>query len=153
MNFHGAYSRAGKGAGVVIISPEGKVFNFAFRLEFEATNNVAEYEALLLGIEIAKDMGIKLLSIKGDSDLIVQQVKGQFACKCQRLKKYRNAIWDTIEFFDALNIEAIPRDQNSAADRLAVSASTLQPLDEMLKGDFPLEINFRPSIPDNIEHW
>ena len=53
---------------------------------------MAEYEALLLGIEIAKDMGIKLLDIKGDSDLIVQQVKGQFACKCQRLKKYRNAI-------------------------------------------------------------
>ena len=42
---------------------------------FEATNNVAEYEALLLGIKIAKDMGIKLLNIKGDSDLIVQQVK------------------------------------------------------------------------------
>ena len=92
MNFDGAYSRAGKGAGIVIVSPVGKVFNFAFRLEFEATNNVAEYEALLLGIEIAKDMGIKMLSIKGDSDLIVQQVKGQFACKCQRLKKYRNAI-------------------------------------------------------------
>ena len=47
---------------------------------------MAEYEALLLGIEISKDMGIKLLDIKGDSDLIIQQVKGQFACKCQRLK-------------------------------------------------------------------
>ena len=87
MNFDGAYSRTCKGAGVVIISPEGKVFNFPFRLEFEATNNVAEYEALLLGIEIAKDMRIKLLSIKGNSDLIVQQVKGQFACKCQKIKK------------------------------------------------------------------
>ena len=125
MNFDGAYSRTGKGAGVVIISPEGKVFNFVFRLEFEATNNVAEYEELLLGIEIAKDMGAKLLNIKGDSDLIVQQIKGQFACKCQRLKKYRNAIWDTMEFFDALNIEAIPRDQNSAFDKLTVSGSTL----------------------------
>ena len=69
---------------------------------------MAEYEALLLGIEVAKKMGIKFLSIKGDSDLIVQQVKGQFVCKCQRLKKYRNAVWDTMEFFDALNIEAIP---------------------------------------------
>src|SRR5713226_394622 len=93
---------------VVIMSPRGRIFNFAFRLEFEATNNVAEYEALLLGIEIAKDMGIKLLSIKGDSDLVVQQIRGQFACKCQRLKKYRNVVWDTMEFFDALNIEAIP---------------------------------------------
>ena len=55
---------------------------------------MVEYEALLLGIEIAKDMGIKLLSIKGDSDLIVQQVKNKFACKCNRLKKYRNAVWE-----------------------------------------------------------
>ena len=59
--FDGAYSKAGKGAGIIIVSLESKVFNFAFRLEFEATNNVAEYEALLLGIEIAKDMGITLL--------------------------------------------------------------------------------------------
>ena len=69
------------------------------------------------------------------------------------LKKYRNAIWDTMEFFNALNIEAVPRDQNSASDRLAVSASTLQPSDEMLEGNCPLEINFRPSVPDNVEHW
>ena len=53
MNFDGAYSRARKEAGIVITSPKGKIFNFAFRLEFEATNNVSEYEALLLGIEIA----------------------------------------------------------------------------------------------------
>ena len=92
MNFDGAYSKMGKWASVVIISPEGKVFNFAFRLEFEANNNVAEYEALLLGIDISKDIGIKLFDIKGESNLIVQQVKGQFACKCQRFKKYGNEI-------------------------------------------------------------
>ena len=58
-----------------------------------------------------------------------------------------------MEFFDSLNIEAIPRDQNSVADKLAVSVSTLQPSDEMLEGDCPLEINFRHSVPDNVEHW
>ena len=92
MNFDGAHSRAGKGAGVVITSPKGKIFNFAYRLEFEATNNVVEYEALLLGLETTKDMGIKMLSISGDSDLIILQVKNEFACKCKRLKKYRNAV-------------------------------------------------------------
>ena len=66
MNFDGAHSRSRKGVGVVITSPKGHTFNFSFRLEFEATNNVAEYEALLLGLEIAKDMGLKMLSIKGD---------------------------------------------------------------------------------------
>ena len=58
-----------------------------------------------------------------------------------------------MEFFDALNIEAIPRDQNSASDKLVVSASTFQPSDEMLEGDCRLEINIRPSVPDNVEHW
>ena len=89
MNFDGAHSRVGKGAGVVITSPKGKTFNFAYKLEFEATINVAEYEALLLGSETTKDMGIKMLSISGDSDLIILQVKNEFACNCKRLKKYR----------------------------------------------------------------
>ena len=57
MYFNGAYSKVGKGAGIVIISPSNKVYNFVFRLEFEASNNVAEYEALLLGLETNKDMG------------------------------------------------------------------------------------------------
>ena len=71
-------------------SPKGQVFSFSFRLEFEATNNVAEYEALLLGLEIDKDMGIKMLNIRGDSNLITLQVKNHFSCKCKMLKKYRN---------------------------------------------------------------
>jgi hypothetical protein len=90
--FDGVHSRAGKGVGIVITSLVGQSFNFSFRLEFDATNNVAEYEALLLGLEIAKDMEIKILNIKGDSDLILLQVKNKFACKSERLRKYRNAI-------------------------------------------------------------
>ena len=64
MSFDGAYFKAGKGAGIVITSPSDKKFNFAYRLEFDALNNVAEYEALLLGLEIAKDMGNHVLNIK-----------------------------------------------------------------------------------------
>ena len=75
MHFDGAHSRSGKGSGIVIKSPSGQVFKFAYRLEFDATNNVAEYEALFLGLEMRKGMGIKLLNIKGDSDLNVSQVK------------------------------------------------------------------------------
>ena len=92
MNFDGAHSRVGKGAYFVITSPSGQIFNFALRLEFEATKNVAEYEALLLGVEIAKDMGLKMLSIKGDSDLVILQVKNDYACKCKRLKMYGNVV-------------------------------------------------------------
>ena len=79
MNFDGAHSSAGKGVGVVTTPPKRRTFNFAYRLEFEVTNNVAEYETLLLGLETTKDTGIKMLSISGDSDLIILQVKNEFA--------------------------------------------------------------------------
>ena len=50
MYFDGAYSKVEKGVGIVIISPSNKIYNFSFKLEFEASNNVAKYEALLLGL-------------------------------------------------------------------------------------------------------
>jgi ribonuclease HI len=153
MNFDGAHSKSGTGAGIVVTSPTEKSFNFAYRLEFEATNNVAEYEALLLGLEIAKDMGIKILKIKGDFDLAILQVKNKFACKNDRLKRYRNAIWDTMEFFDALSLEEVPREMNNKADVLAVSTSTFHPSDELMNGQGKMEVIFRPSIPDNFKHW
>jgi hypothetical protein len=55
MNFDGVFSRAGKGVGIVIQAPNGKVSKFAYRLDFDATNNVAEYEALILDLELYKD--------------------------------------------------------------------------------------------------
>ena len=96
MYFDGDYSKARKGVGITIISPSNKIYKFAFILEFEASNNVAEYEALFLGLETAKDMGIKMLNIKGDSYLVILQLKNQYQCKSDRLRKYRNSIWDTM---------------------------------------------------------
>jgi ribonuclease HI len=153
MNFDGAHSRSGKGAGIVLKSPTGKTYNFSFRLEFDATNNVVEYETLFLGLEIAKDMGIKILNIKGDSNLVIVQVKNKYACKSERLRRYINAIWDAIEFFDSMDIIVIPRDQNSLVDSLAIATSTLQPSEYLIKGKGKLEINFRQSVLDNIDHW
>ena len=74
-------------------------------------------------------------------------------CKSDRLRKYRNAIWDTMDWFDELNLQKIPREMNGLAYKLAIEASTLQPLDEMISGNGKMEINFRSSIPDNLDHW
>jgi hypothetical protein len=97
-------------------------------------------------------MGIKILNIKGDSDLVILQVKNKYACKSERLRRYRNAIWDAIEFFDAMDLIAIPREQNSLPDSLVVATSTLEPPEDLMKGEGKLEIIFRPSVPDNIDH-
>jgi hypothetical protein len=60
MNFDGAFSRAGKGAGIVLQAPNGKVSKFAYRLEFDETNNVVEYEALCLGLNFAEIGGLNV---------------------------------------------------------------------------------------------
>jgi ribonuclease HI len=126
LDFDGAHSSTGSGAGIVLRSPDNETTLFSYRLEFDCTNNIAEYEALILGINLAIDMNIKNLHVKGDSDLIVSQVNKKFAAKNPRLKQYRDVVWDAIKRFDNFSIEAIPREENHLADNLVVSASNLQ---------------------------
>jgi ribonuclease HI len=75
MYFDGAYSKDGACAGIVFISHSKEVITLSFKLEFEVKNNIAEYEALILGLRVARDMQIEDLTIFGDVKLIVQQVK------------------------------------------------------------------------------
>nr|QHR90413.1 hypothetical protein Q903MT_gene4437 [Picea sitchensis] len=74
-NFDGACNKDGNRVGVLFIYPQWKEFPHGFRIEFECRNNVAEYEAPILGLDTARKMGIRLLKIFGESDLIVNQVK------------------------------------------------------------------------------
>lgn len=76
-------------------------------LQFSCTNNVAEYEALFLGLKLASKHGIKLFKVLGDSKLVVSQVRTRFVTKDKRLRKHINEVWDTIEAFDAFGIEWI----------------------------------------------
>jgi ribonuclease HI len=85
---------------------------FSYRLEFDCTNNIVEYEALTIGLDLALDRKIKCLKVIGDFDLIVSQIKKKFTTKNERLRRYRNLILDTIELFDAFSIEVVPRDKN-----------------------------------------
>lgn len=71
MQFDGSSSSSSSGAGVVLISPQGEKFPKAYKLAFDTTNNTAEYEALLLGLEFAKEKGIKKLQVMGDAELVV----------------------------------------------------------------------------------
>ena len=68
--FDGSKARGGSGAGVVLKSPQGDKLLYVLQIHFTTTNNIAEYEALLHGIRIAKDIGIRRLMCYGDSDLV-----------------------------------------------------------------------------------
>jgi ribonuclease HI len=153
MFFDGASSSEGAGAGVVFISPCQEAIALSYKMEFETTNNVAEYEALVLGMRATKEMGIKEIEIFGDAELIIQQVRNAYRANNPRLRNYKNEVWDLIDsFFLAFNISFIPRGENTSADSLAVSASFLKvPLPPMVKYD--VEMRYRPSIPDNVKHW
>ena len=92
MFFDGASSKEGAGAGVVFVSPENNTFRYSLTLKFAYTNNIAEYEALLLGLKVAIHHKIKKLCVIGDSELIISQIKGTYSSKNRRLKQYRNAV-------------------------------------------------------------
>jgi hypothetical protein len=76
------------GAGVVLIDPNGDQVKYMVHLEFKATNNMAEYEALIFGLSAALSLGIRQLLVKGDSQLIIKQVRGECSCNEPRLAAY-----------------------------------------------------------------
>ncbi|GKB43197.1 reverse transcriptase domain-containing protein [Tanacetum coccineum] len=84
----GASSSDGLGAGLMVVSPEGKEYTYALRFAFETTDNEAEYEALLVGLRIAKEMEIRELIIFVDSQLVANQVKGIFKARQPTIKQY-----------------------------------------------------------------
>ena len=86
-----------------------------------------------MAFELARGMKIKVLNVVGYSNLIVQQVRNQCATKNDRMKKYRNAMWVSIEFFYAFSIKVVPRDENEHVDTTVTAIVILQPCDEMLK--------------------
>ena len=81
MYFDGASTQISSGVGVVLISPSKENIHMSYKLDFKTTNNIAEYEALLLGVKAAKEMGMMCINIFGDADLIIQQVNNTFRQK------------------------------------------------------------------------
>jgi ribonuclease HI len=86
MYFNGSSSREGSGSGILLISPSEEVITLSYKLEFETTNNISDYEAMLLGLRDDKDMAIDCVSFFGDSELIINQVRNICQDKKHRLK-------------------------------------------------------------------
>ena len=81
MYFDGSLSQEGSGAGILLISPSKEVTTLSYKLEFETTNNIVEYEALVLGLRDSKDMSIDCVSFFGDYELIINQVRNMYQDK------------------------------------------------------------------------
>jgi ribonuclease HI len=128
--FDGSARQQVGGAGVVLIDPNGDQVKYMEHLEFKATNNMAEYEALIFGLSAALSLGICQLLVKGNSQLIIKQVCGECSCNEPRLAAYLLHIRKLEKDFTALELQHVPRADNSAVDELSQRASTWAPVPE-----------------------
>jgi len=107
-------------AAIAAVASDGKGEILAERSERigEATNNVAEYRALLLGIELARGLGADEVELVGDSELIVRQVKGEYKVKQEHLRPLHRQVREALEGFQRWSIRHVKRDENARADEL-----------------------------------
>ena len=104
-------------------SLEGDKLKHKIRLQYQATNNEVEYEALLKGLELAKFVEAKSILILGDSQLIMGQINGTYEAKKGRMKKYLEKVLHLMKKLKEANFVQIPREENMEADTLAKKAS------------------------------
>jgi ribonuclease HI len=115
----GARGNPGPAAvAAVLTTPEGELIEQLGKPIGRATNNVAEYRALLLGIELAKSVGAREVELVGDSELIVKQVTGEYRVKDAGLKPLHAEVRAALAGVDSWSIRHVRREHNAAADRL-----------------------------------
>jgi ribonuclease HI len=128
MYFDGSVMKEGAGVGLVFISPLGVRMEYMVQLHFLVSNNAAEYEALINGLRIAVELGIKCLEIRGDSELVMGQVMKDKNCVDPKMAAYCQAVRDLEGKFHGLELHHVLRDYNKAADVLAKAASSRSPV-------------------------
>jgi ribonuclease HI len=128
--FDGSACREGQCVGVVLVSPRGAIFETSARLEYFCTNNQAEYEAILLGLQILSFMSVKHVEAFGDSSLVVQQVAGIYQSFDGSLNAYLDKCLKIIALFNDFTVQHISRDENTVANNLAQQASIFDRIEE-----------------------
>jgi len=109
-------------AAAVITSPDGDVLDEAQQTLGVATNNVAEYRGLLLGLERARALGATEVEVVNDSELVAKQVNGQYKVKHPDMKPLHAQALAALQGFERWKLRSVPRAQNAAADALVNAA-------------------------------
>jgi ribonuclease HI len=127
VHFNESYTLKGAGAGVVLIPLECDILKYAIQLDFLATNNIAEYEGLVTGLWLAKDLSTRRLLIRGDSQLVAKQVQKEYDCNNDKMFEYLAEVHRIEKFFNGFEVRYVPRMDNRDADHLAWIASSRAP--------------------------
>ena len=147
LHVDGASNEQGSRAELILKSSEGVVAEYALRFSFKTFNNQAEYEALIAGLRIAKDLKVEKLREFFDSLLVVGQTKGEFEAKDPVMKKYLRKVKELTPSFQYFNISHISRENNTPADSLLHLATS----SVNLLGRVNIEYLDRPSIDEPEE--
>ncbi|KAK5840576.1 hypothetical protein PVK06_009479 [Gossypium arboreum] len=112
MNFDGASNTVGNRIGAVLVSPNGDHYLFICKLDFDCTNNMAEYEACIIGIRVAIERGIRTLKVYGNSVLVIYQLRAKWETRDPKLINYRKVVLGLLKEFDDITFNYILRDEN-----------------------------------------
>jgi ribonuclease HI len=123
MYFDGSLMKTGVGAGLLFISPLGKHLRYVLRLHFLASNNVAEYEALVNGLHIAIELGVRCLDARGDLQLVIDQVMKNSHCRDRKMEAYCDEVRRLEDKFYGLELNHVTRWYNETVVELAKIAS------------------------------
>jgi ribonuclease HI len=119
----GARGNPGPAAAAAVVSdPDGTVLDEATERVGTATNNVAEYRGLLLGLERARALGATEVELVGDSELVARQVEGRYKVKHPAMKPLHAAARAALDGFERWSVRTVPREQNARADELVNEA-------------------------------
>jgi len=124
MYFDGSLRKTGAGAGLLFISPLGVHMRYVIRIHFVASNNVAEYEALVNGLKIAIELGVRRLDVRGDSQLVIDQVMKASNCHDPKMEAYCKEVRRLEDKFHGLELVHVARRYNEVVDELTKIAST-----------------------------
>ncbi|XP_038974505.1 uncharacterized protein LOC120105822 [Phoenix dactylifera] len=123
LHVDGSSTSGGSGAGLILTSPNGVVAEQALCLEFSASNNVAEYETLIAGLKLAKELKVEDIKVFSDSQRVISQILGDFEAREPTMQKYLWKVRDFISTLDSFNIQHIPKMKNLRADQLSKLAT------------------------------
>ncbi|KAG7557044.1 Integrase catalytic core [Arabidopsis suecica] len=127
LHVDGSSSKQGSGIGIRLETPTKEIIEQSFRLMFPASNNEAEYEALLAGLRLALAIGAEKIIAYCDSQLVVNKFAGDYEAKAPRMEAYLSAVKKLAGKFKECELVRIPRGENTSADALAALASTSDP--------------------------
>ena len=123
-------------------SQSGDTVQYVLQILYTDSNNIAEYESLLHGLRMVVSMGIQRLEVRGDSNLAISQINGDFDAKDPKMAAYRNAVLKMSARFEGLEFHHVARENNQAADILACIGAKRDPVPPNIF----LERLFKPSV-------